>query len=155
MTRAGIRPAVARDLPAILGLERSTPELPHWNEAEYERYLERRAEVDRCLLVVEEEELGDLAGFVAARIQQEAAIAEVESLAVLPSRRRGGVGRSLCLAALDWCRRRGAAGVELEVRAGSEGALALYRSLGFAAVGRRPGYYASPVDDAVLMSLVF
>jgi [ribosomal protein S18]-alanine N-acetyltransferase len=43
--------------------------------------------------------------------------------------------------------------VELEVRAGSAGAIALYERLGFVAVGRRPGYYRSPVEDAVLMRL--
>jgi ribosomal-protein-alanine N-acetyltransferase len=39
------------------------------------------------------------------------------------------------------------------VRAGSAGAIALYERLGFVAVGRRPGYYRSPVEDAVLMRL--
>jgi ribosomal-protein-alanine N-acetyltransferase len=39
----------------------------------------------------------------------------------------------------------------LEVRAGSLGAIALYRQLGFSEVGRRPAYYRNPEDDAVLM----
>jgi ribosomal-protein-alanine N-acetyltransferase len=33
------------------------------------------------------------------------------------------------------------------------GAIPLYERLGFVAVGRRPGYYRSPVEDAVLMRL--
>jgi ribosomal-protein-alanine N-acetyltransferase len=52
-----------------------------------------------------------------------------------------------------WCVGRGAGEVELEVRAGSAGAIALYERRGFVAVGRRPGYYRSPVEDAVLMRL--
>ena len=43
--------------------------------------------------------------------------------------------------------------MELEVRAGSVGAIALYKRLGLVAVGRRPGYYRSPMEDAVLMRL--
>jgi [ribosomal protein S18]-alanine N-acetyltransferase len=43
--------------------------------------------------------------------------------------------------------------VELEVRVGSGGAIALYVGLGFVVVGRRGGYYRGPVEDAVLMRL--
>ena len=43
--------------------------------------------------------------------------------------------------------------MELEVRAGSAGAIGLYEGLGFVGVGRRRGYYRDPVDDAVLMRL--
>ena len=41
----------------------------------------------------------------------------------------------------------------LEVRASNQAALGFYRSLGFSETGRRPGYYADPVEDAVLMRL--
>jgi ribosomal-protein-alanine N-acetyltransferase len=60
-------------------------------------------------------------------------------------------GRALCAAVLEWCRARGADAVELEVRAGSLGAIALYRQLRFIEVGRRSAYYRNPEDDAVLM----
>lgn len=155
MRQAVARPAEAKDLAAIVGLERSIPELPHWSEAEYGRYLQPQESAGRCLLVVEDQQSGLLVGFAAAQMQVGTTAAELESVAVLPAYRRTGVGRSLCLAVLDWCRMRGAAVVELEVRAESEGAGTLYRSLGFMGVGQRPGYYANPVDDAVLMSLVF
>ena len=155
MRRTAVRPAVAEDLAAIVGLERSIPELPHWSEAEYRRYLQADTKVNRRLLVVEDQEHGLVAGFAAAVIPIRAGMAEVESLAVLPTRRRGGLGRLLVMAMGDWCQMCGAAGMELEVRAQSEGAIALYRSVGFAAVGRRRGYYANPVDDALLMSLLF
>ena len=155
MTRATIRLATAGDLPAILAIERCISELPHWNEAEYCRYLSVDAGVERCLLVAEDDEYGELAGFAAAAVHREAAVAELESVAVLSGSRRGGLGRRLCGAAVEWCRVRDAAAVDLEVRAGSDDAIALYHSLGFAVVGRRKGYYANPADDAVLMSLVF
>jgi ribosomal-protein-alanine N-acetyltransferase len=59
----------------------------------------------------------------------------------------------LCLAVADWCRDRGARALELEVRAGSVGAIALYDGLGFVVAGRRAGYYREPAEDALLMRL--
>jgi len=78
---------------------------------------------------------------------------ELESVAVSSDARRAGVGRSLCAAVIEWCRTQGAAEIELEVRAGSAGAIALYLGLGFVAEGRRSGYYREPTDDGVLMRL--
>jgi ribosomal-protein-alanine N-acetyltransferase len=80
-------------------------------------------------------------------------LGELESVVVGVSARRSGVGRILCEAVVRWCRERGATEVELEVRAGSVGAMALYKGLGFVAVGERAGYYRDPVEDALLMQL--
>jgi ribosomal-protein-alanine N-acetyltransferase len=41
----------------------------------------------------------------------------------------------------------------LEVRAGNEAALSLYRKFGFDVVGRRPRYYQDNYEDALLMTL--
>jgi len=65
--------------------------------------------------------------------------------------RREGIGSALCRAVMDWSRREGAHEITLEVRAGSAGAIRLYGGLGFVAVGRRPGYYHDPQEDAVIM----
>ena len=78
---------------------------------------------------------------------------ELESVAVAPEMLRRGVGRRLTEATLLWCREHGAEVVELEVRAGNLAALALYRSVGFCEVGRRPGYYALPREDALIMRI--
>jgi ribosomal protein S18 acetylase RimI-like enzyme len=40
----------------------------------------------------------------------------------------------------------------LEVRAGNSLAQALYKKCGFTSVGRRPGYYSTPPEDALIMS---
>lgn len=79
-------------------------------------------------------------------------VAELESVAVAERVRRKGVGRALCRAAMEWAQGRAAEVIELEVRASSMGALALYRSLGFRETGVRRGYYRDPMEDAVLMS---
>ena len=54
------------------------------------------------------------------------------------------------------CRTRNAVRLWLEVRESNDGAREAYRRLGFAAVGRRKGYYPAPEgrrEDAVVMSL--
>ena len=67
--------------------------------------------------------------------------------------RRNGIGKALCQQVMDWSRYAGANELELEVRASSDGALALYRSLGFVEQGRRREYYRNPTEDAVLMAV--
>jgi ribosomal-protein-alanine N-acetyltransferase len=110
--------------------------------------------VRRCFVVAE---IGEkLLGFAVGKVILSAAgdgTGELESVAVDETARRRGVGRSLCEAVVDWSRGQGAAEIELEVRAGSAGAIALYAGLGFVVVGRRGGYYRDPDEDAVLMQL--
>jgi ribosomal-protein-alanine N-acetyltransferase len=124
------------------------PEAPHWGEAEY--LVAMRSEgVPRCLLVAEVDR--KLTGFAVGMVCGE--MGELESVAVGVDSRRLGVGRALCEAVLEWCREMGAEVVELEVRAGGLGAIALYEGLGFVVTGGRRGYYREPVEDAVLMGL--
>ena len=78
--------------------------------------------------------------------------AHVHNLAVAPEARRRGLARRLLALTLEIAARRGARVVFLEVRAGNAAARALYRAAGFREVGIRRGYYAAPVEDAVLLS---
>jgi ribosomal-protein-alanine N-acetyltransferase len=148
-----IRPGGAVDLEAVIRLERATAEAPHWAESEYAAMLVPASGAVRRFFVAEGE-LGVI-GFAVGKvigIGSESS-AELESVAVAASARRAGVGRALCAAVIDWCLAQGAQAIELEVRAASSGAIALYSGLGFVVEGRRPGYYREPMDDAVLMRL--
>jgi ribosomal-protein-alanine N-acetyltransferase len=109
--------------------------------------------VRRCFFVAEAE--GLLLGFAVGKVigLNVEGVAELESVAVEAAARRRGVGRALCAAVAEWCGERGAAALELEVRAGSAGAIALYGGLGFLVAGRRVGYYLEPAEDALLMRL--
>jgi [ribosomal protein S18]-alanine N-acetyltransferase len=80
-------------------------------------------------------------------------ICELRRIAVHPSVRRAGMARDLLRAIIDHAGHSGCARIELEVAASNEPALALYRAHGFEQVGRRPGYYREPLDDALLMNL--
>jgi [ribosomal protein S18]-alanine N-acetyltransferase len=87
---------------------------------------------------------------VVARIEERAAgfslhrtisdEAELLLLAVSPDLRRRGIGRMLLVDFLENARNSGASRVHLEVREGNP-AVVMYRSAGFALVGRRRKYY--------------
>jgi ribosomal-protein-alanine N-acetyltransferase len=112
--------------------------------------------IKRCFFVAETEAEGGLLGFAVGKVigsSNGEGVAELESVAVEAAARRRGVGGALCAAVSDWCRRQGVTALELEVRAGSGGAIALYAGLGFVVAGRRAGYYREPVEDALLMRL--
>lgn len=147
-----VRAAGVADLAGVVALERAVAEAPHWAEGDYAAIVDGSG-VRRCLFVAEAE--GGLVGFAVGKVigRGSESSAELESVAVHMDARRFGVGRALCEAVIEWCGGQGAAVLELEVRASSAGAIALYEGLGFARVGQRRGYYREPVDDAVLMRL--
>ncbi|MGD0442600.1 MAG: GNAT family N-acetyltransferase [Edaphobacter sp.] len=152
-----LRNAGPQDLDAVVALERNTAEAPHWTEVEYAAIVNDDRSLDalvrRCLLLAESE--SRLIGFAVGKIvgSGEGTAAELESLVVEEATRRLGVGRALCTAVIAWSRQQGAEALELEVRAGSAGPIALYTGVGFVVAGHRRAYYREPVEDAVLMRL--
>jgi [ribosomal protein S18]-alanine N-acetyltransferase len=157
-----VRVGDVADLEAVVALERAVGEAPHWGEPEYAAIVSSQEDtrggaqdvgMRRCLLVAKAE--GRLVGFAVGKVIGAGpdCLAELESVVVEARARRGGVGRVLCGAVVEWCRGQGATAMELEVRAGSAGAIALYARLGFVVVGRRGAYYSGPVEDALLMRL--
>lgn len=151
MSVAGVqvRRGRAADLDAVVALERGCATAPHWGASVYAEILEGQdAAVRRCLFVAESG--GGVVGFAVGAVLA-GGVGELESVVVVESARRMGVGRALSGAVMDWCRAERAIEVRLEVRAGSVGAIALYRGLGFIEVGRRAGYYSGPEEDAVVM----
>jgi ribosomal-protein-alanine N-acetyltransferase len=76
---------------------------------------------------------------------------EIADLAVAPSARRRGVGGALLDRVVRDAAASGVGALYLEVRESNAGAIALYRSRGFGAVGRRRGYYRHPSEDALVL----
>lgn len=74
---------------------------------------------------------------------------ELLSLGVIPAYRRRGVAGSLIQAVFDRVRSEGVTRLYLEVAEDNDDARRLYRSMGFEAIGRRPGYYARGNGTAV------
>ncbi|WP_299530081.1 GNAT family N-acetyltransferase [uncultured Streptomyces sp.] len=81
--------------------------------------------------------------------------ADLEKLAVALSAHGRGTGRALTLALIEDARTAGIEVLTLDARGDNEGALRLYRSLGFTEYGRLPDYVAVGEDryDKVLCAL--
>ena len=92
---------------------------------------------------------GKLEGYVVLRSLD--VECELLDIAVAPEARRTGIGEAMLATAVAYAEEHGAEKVWLEVREGNADALRLYKRYGFREVGRRKAYYASPVEDAVLM----
>jgi ribosomal-protein-alanine N-acetyltransferase len=90
-------------------------------------------------------------GFIAARIIGDEV--HVNNVAVREQYRRHGVAKRLLEAVLAEALRMGARTAILEVRVSNAPAQALYAGCGFKVIGRRPGYYTQPLEDALVMSL--
>jgi len=80
---------------------------------------------------------------------------EVTNVTVKEAFRRKGIGGALLKEAFERAKARGVREAYLEVRESNAPAVALYKKLGFEAVGRRRNYYTEPVEDAILMKASF
>lgn len=90
-----------------------------------------------------------LAGYVGS--QSVMGWADMMNLAVLPEYRGKGVGASLVLELIRRLQDNQVSCLTLEVRISNEPAIRLYEKLGFTEVGRRPGYYHNPKEDALIL----
>jgi ribosomal-protein-alanine N-acetyltransferase len=77
--------------------------------------------------------------------------AHLVTMSTDPAVQRRGVASRLLLALCADARAAGAEQFTLEVRAGNEAAIALYRRFGFAPAGVRKGYYADNGEDALVL----
>lgn len=76
---------------------------------------------------------------------------DILNVAVSPDHRGCDIGRALLTELEQRLRQQGVTEVLLEVRPSNAPAIALYTSLGFVQVGRRPNYYLNPREDALIL----
>lgn len=91
----------------------------------------------------------DVVGFVLT--SRYADVWHVLNVAVRPDHWRRGIGRMMLLEVVDRALALPNLGFTLEVRVSNAGAISLYRGLGFADHGIRPGYYTDNNEDALIM----
>jgi ribosomal-protein-alanine N-acetyltransferase len=148
-----IRRAGRADLAAMLCIERASFADPWTVES-----LSTALSLERMrVLVAEAAGLGregggaapEVLGYVVALVVGPEA--EIADLAVTPDARRLGIGRALLEEVIAEVAIAGVRTVYLEVRESNHAARTLYASKGFAPVGRRRGYYRSPVEDALVL----
>ncbi len=94
-------------------------------------------------------EVDTVAGYIGS--QSVMGESDMMNVAVTPEYRRRGVGEALVSALAEALKEQGNESLALEVRASNVPAIALYEKLGFAQVGRRPGYYRNPREDALIL----
>ncbi len=137
------------DLARVMEIAAGLADAPQWAETAYAAALEPGGAPRRIVLTAETTD--GIAGFAVASVV--GAQAELETIAATEASQRRGVGSRLLRALAGELKTAGANQVFLEVRASNQRALEFYRRRGFAETGRRPCYYADPVEDAVLMTL--
>ncbi|MGV8997557.1 MAG: ribosomal protein S18-alanine N-acetyltransferase [Parvibaculaceae bacterium] len=92
------------------------------------------------VFIIKAHDVGNIAGFVMARMVLDEA--EILTITVQPAARGKGIATRLMGAAGAQALAVGVTSLFLEVAEDNEAALALYKGLGFAEVGRRPAYYS-------------
>jgi [ribosomal protein S18]-alanine N-acetyltransferase len=131
-----LRAIDAADLPALARLHAVCFPEDRWDEKALADLLGMAGASGHLVEDVEEQRpLGFILDLILA------AEAEILTLAVTPSCRRQGIGRSLLADLFERGWRAGARGIGLEVAADNVGARQLYESTGFTPSGRRRGYY--------------
>ncbi|MDO4269982.1 MAG: ribosomal protein S18-alanine N-acetyltransferase [Eubacteriales bacterium] len=138
-----IVPMEERHIAPLAAIERACFHAP-WSEEAL------REELGKGIFLVAERE-GAAVGYIGCQTVLDEGY--VTNVAVSPGWRRQGVGRALVRAFASHAKARGLAFVTLEARVSNAPAIALYRGEGFVPVGIRRGFYTSPAEDAVLMTL--
>jgi [ribosomal protein S18]-alanine N-acetyltransferase len=128
------RLAQPADIEAIGRIQAACETAAQWPPADYLSYECRVAELQ-----------GEVAGFVVW--SDAGGEGEIINLAVAPRFRNRGVARKL----IEDVFAGGLSELYLEVRESNAGARAFYRKNGFSELGKRPGYYDFPAEDAVVM----
>lgn len=147
-----IERATAQDLDRILWIEQESFSVP-WTRKMFEVELNQNpfGHVYVARPAEGHEQEGGFIGYVCFWVVFEEF--RLMTLAVEPSARRRGFGRTLLRHAMALGRAQGATRALLEVRASNAAALRLYAQEGFQQGAVRTRYYTNPVEDAVLMEL--
>jgi ribosomal-protein-alanine N-acetyltransferase len=130
-----IRPGAASDLADVAAIQAASPEAARWPPEDYLGF-------DFRVCILDDR----IAGFAVSRLTGPDE-RELLNLAVAPEFRRRGVGAGLVRSLITGA----AVSVFLEVRESNQAACVFYKTLGFQEVGRRPRYYASPPESAIVM----
>lgn len=145
-----VRRMVAADLPRIIEIAAGLEHAPQYPGSTWRAVIDPDGAPPRLALVVVGAS-GVVEGFAVASLIPPQG--ELETIAVPRSSQRRGIARRLLQSLLSELGHAGVHGLWVEVRISNAPAIALYRSLGFRETGRRPRYYADPVEDALLMDL--
>jgi ribosomal-protein-alanine N-acetyltransferase len=141
MSELEIRRLTYADLPRVVAIERASFPAP-WSLAMFVLELSKAGGI--CLAASQDD---DIVGYlVCSRYDT---VWHLMNVAVIPERRRHGIGSALVRAMLERLPPRSQ--VTLEVRRSNSGAITMYEAFDFRAAGVRPRYYQDNGEDAVIM----
>jgi ribosomal-protein-alanine N-acetyltransferase len=163
-TAAGrLRPMLASDLEAVLGLEHELFPDDAWSAEMFHEEVRQPPDTRLYLVAEDGDVLGrgrrkgaGLAGyagmmFVPGAPGKDGGTADVLTIAVSEVSWGKGIGSALLGALVDEARRRSCTSVFLEVRQDNPRARGLYLRRGFEEIGVRRGYYQPSNVDAIVM----
>lgn len=133
------------DLPDLLAIESASFAQP-WTKVSF---LSELSKVPPSLYVIRRETSFCILGYICFWLVADEL--QMLNLAVRPDYRQQGLGRQLMSFLLTQAKEKNVSKVLLEVRPSNQVAIALYRSLGFKILYRRPGYYEPEGEDALVM----
>jgi [ribosomal protein S18]-alanine N-acetyltransferase len=137
------------DIDQVLAIEQASFSMP-WSRNLFLSEF-RSPRVSSLLVALADSPVRRVSGFIVFWTVEDEM--HILNLAVAPEFRRQGIARRLVLSALSHARSKGAKRAFLEVRASNIAAQKLYSRLGFTGTAIRRGYYDTPVEDAVIMTL--
>ncbi len=138
-----IREMRIEDLPEVAEIEKATFSEP-WS---CESFASSLALPDSLYLTAQED--GTVVGYCGLICFLPEA--EIVNMAVKESERGRGIGFSLMDELMDRGHAKGIEHFTLEVRVSNRAAIHLYKRFDFYPVGIRPGFYAKPREDALIM----
>ena len=131
------------DIPQLAALEKQCFSEP-WSVSAFEYELNNPLSL---WLVAAE---GDtVAGYVGSQTVIDES--DMMNIAVRPDFRRQGIAENLIESLIIMLNARQSKSLTLEVRVSNTPAIRLYEKMGFIQVGRRPGYYRNPREDAYIL----
>jgi ribosomal-protein-alanine N-acetyltransferase len=139
-------PMTSAHIDALMPYEKEMFGTEAWTRAGYRAELR---DAQHRYYVAAEDGSGSLLGWAGVLIAGDQA--EILTVGVVPGARRRGIGTQLVNALVERARGQGARELFLEVRVDNDAAQQLYQREGFAALGRRRGYYDHGRVDAVVM----
>ena len=96
---------------------------------------------------------GEVVGYVGSQSVLDGA--DMMNIAVHPDYRNQGIGHALIEELIILLQKKDVISLSLEVRVSNESAIGLYHKMGFEMIGKRPGYYRNPREDAYIMRKEF
>lgn len=141
-----IRECVDGDVDALYELEKICFPGDSWSREFFVDAVKNESYVVLCVENLQMSKIIGYAVFYGAADQ-----GDLANIAVLPDCRGLGIGKKLLGEILKKASDNGVSEAFLEVRESNASAIGLYLSSGFAKIGKRRNYYASPREDAVIM----